>query len=448
MAVTYTLGHAAASPYPMTHARILWDKAAGSVGATSEAEGFEAGLADTVETNSWWKPEAVPASWQITYPFSRVVDAIGIGAHTLGTTGASARAEYSPGEIHENLIWYSQDFPLWPTIVNVDLVIAEGPDGSSDARLLTETGNGQHFIQAGFTDAVAGQLYTFSLYVLPGPMSPQRRLRMAFVGAAYPAPCGCDLGPDGQILSTFGTATAISVPVGNTGWYRVSLTSPAQVEASVNIRINIVLDDGTLSYEGSGEAVQVFGAQAEARETPSPYIPTLSGGATSAWWAVSDDWLLPSDDSAILYLFDPVETDGIRVSVSQPARIGVVYTGKALEMPRMGYTNLGSADLGRTAVLTSYISEGGQLMGRFIQRAGLSGAFEWQNLPEDWYRQTFDPFARAARTEPFFIAARPEGYPTDCVYAWVDDPIVPARQGMRNFVSVGFTATGHADAAA
>ncbi|MBL3552582.1 hypothetical protein JMM51_10230 [Rhodovulum sulfidophilum] len=85
-----------------------------------------------------------------------------------------------------------------------------------------------------------------------------------------------------------------------------------------------------------------------------------------------------------------------------------MYTGKALGMPRMGYTNLGPTDLGRTAVLTSYISEGGQLMGRFIQRAGLSGAFEWQNLPEDWYRQIFDPFTRAARTEPFFIAATRE----------------------------------------
>ncbi|RAP36842.1 hypothetical protein BYZ73_22015, partial [Rhodovulum viride] len=96
------------------------------------------------------------------------------------------------------------------------------------------------------------------------------------------------------------------------------------------------------------------------------------------------------------------------------ARIGVIGTGRALAMPRRGYTDLGMIDLGRSATLTSHVSEGGQLMGRFLQRSGLSGSFSWQNLPEDWYRATFDPFARAARTEPFWIAARPEGYPTDC----------------------------------
>ncbi|BAQ71258.1 hypothetical protein NHU_04136 [Rhodovulum sulfidophilum] len=446
MAVTYTPGHAAASPYPMTHARILWDKAAGSVSATSEAEGFEAGLADTVETNSWWKPEAVPASWRIEYGESRLIDAIGLAAHDLGTVGSHARIEYKSPNAHGNLLLYSQEIQLWPVLLRAELVPTLAPDGSMDARwLVEEEVDGAHLTGTDF-QAVAGRMYTFSIYVKPNANG--RRLRMSMEGAAYAVQAIANVGGDGAIASSNGAAATSSVAVGDTGWFRVSMSAAAQATGFANIRLLIRGPNDELAHPGTGQAVGLFGGQAEWRLGPSPYVRSASSPAASNWWAVSDDWLLPSDDSAILYLFDPVETDGIRVSVSEPARIGVVYTGKALEMPRMGYTDLGMIDLGRTAVLASYISEGGQLMGRFIQRAGLSGAFEWQNLPEDWYRQTFDPFARAARTEPFFIAARPEGYPTDCAYAWVDDPIMPARQGMRNFVSVGFTATGHADAAA
>ncbi|ARC90231.1 hypothetical protein B5V46_17265 [Rhodovulum sp. MB263] len=444
--MSYTPGHAAASPYPMTHARILWDRLTGTVSATSEAEGFEAELADTVETNSWWKPETVPASWRIEYGVSRLIDSIGIAAHNLGTAGSHARIEYKSPNAHGNLLLHSQEIQLWPVLLRAELVPTLAPDGSMDARWLVEDEtDGAHLTGIDF-QAVEGRMYTFSIYVKPNANG--RRLRMSMEGAAYPDQAIVNVGGDGAIASAAGAAATSSVAVGDTGWFRVSMSAEAQATGFAGIRLLIRGPNSELSYPGTGEAIGLFGAQAEWRLGPSPYVRSASSPASSNWRAVSDEWLLPSDDSAILHLFDPVETDGIRVSVSEPARIGVIGTGRALPMPRMGYTDLGMIDLSRTATLTSHVSEGGQLMGRFIQRAGLSGSFEWQNLPEDWYRQAFDPFARAARTEPFFIAARPEGYPTDCAYAWVDDPILPARQGVRNFASVGFTATGHADAAA
>ncbi|PTW43891.1 phage head spike fiber domain-containing protein [Rhodovulum kholense] len=445
MAVTYTPGHAAASPYPMTHARILWDRLTGTVSATSAAEGFEAALAATVETNSWWQPVAAPASWQIEFASAQTVDAIGIGAHTLGSSGASARVEYLSGSALGNLLLYSQDFALWPTLTGAILGAAFAPDGSTDARWLTEdTSTGAHYLQSGFT-AVAGRTYTLSVYMRP---SASRRLRLALVGPAYATPAFGDVGADGQFYSTSGTTAVSSIPVGSTGWFRVSISATAQASGTANVRFALLDAAGNSSYTGTVGSIRIFGAQAEWRTFAAPYIRSLSTSATSYWWAVSDDWLLPSDNSAILHLFAPVSTLGLRLSISKVARIGVIGTGLALAMPRRGYTDLGMIDLGRSATLTSHVSEGGQLMGRFLQRSGLSGSFAWQNLSEDWYRATFDPFARAARTEPFWIAARPEGYPTDCAYAWVDDVIAPSRQGRRNFVSVGFTATGHADAAA
>ena len=258
MAVSYTAGYALATPYPMTHARILHTTLAGTVSASSQADGFPRGSAASPDTASWWMPTAAPGRWLLVFESAQTVDAIGIAAHTL-----------------------------------------------------------------------AG--------------------------------------------------------------------STVQVEA-------------------------------------------LSG----TWKTVAT--LEPADNGAILALFTPVVATAILVTISAIARIGVIYTGQALAMPRMGYSSLGMADLNRQATLTSYISEGGQLLRRTIQRAGLKGAYEWRNIPEDWWRANGDAFALAARTEPFFIAARPDGYASDCVYAWTDAPIIPSRQGTKNWLTVGFEASAHADA--
>ncbi|MBL3608202.1 phage head spike fiber domain-containing protein [Rhodovulum sulfidophilum] len=448
MAVTYTLGHAAASPYPMTHARILWDRLTGTVSATSEVEGFEAELANTVETNSWWKSASINSSWRLDFGGPALVDAIGVAAHNLGSTENAYRVERLTEDQQENILPYSESFGLWTYKARVAVSMGfPAPDRTNSAtRLIEDLNTGGHYVQQDF-DTVEGRTYTFSVYYKP---IPGRGLRLALVNAGYPALALVNFDDSGAILSLNDkVSNATSVDVGE-GWFRVSISAPAQVTGVAAARVLILNGNYGSAYTGDGSSfVNIFGAQLQWKDgPPSSYLRTTSAPVTSFWEAMSDAWTWPEDDGAILELFEPGEETGIGISVSKECRIGVVYTGKALEMPRMGYTNLGPTDLGRTAVLTSYISEGGQLMGRFIQRAGLSGAFEWQNLPEDWYRQTFDPFARAARTEPFFIAARPEGYPTDCAYAWVDDPIVPARQGMRNFVSVGFTATGHADAAA
>ena len=259
MAVSYTAGYALATPYPMTHARILFAALTGTVTATGAADGFAATSAAAIDTASWWQPTAAPATWTITYASAQTVDAVGIAAHTL-----------------------------------------------------------------------AG--------------------------------------------------------------------STVQVQALVS----------------------------------------------GAWTTVAT--LEPADNGAILALFAPVTATAVLVTISAVARIGVIYTGQALAMPRMGYSSLGMADLNRQATLTSYISEGGQLLRRTIQRAGLTGAYEWRNIPEDWWRANGDAFALAARTEPFFIAARPDGYASDCVYAWTDAPIIPSRQGTKNWLTVGFEASAHADA--
>lgn len=91
MSVFWTAGYEAATPHPMTHARILHTPLSGTISATSTVEGFEAANAGNPNTYSYWKPAVTPASWVIEFGATRTVDAVGVGAATIaGRTVAVA----------------------------------------------------------------------------------------------------------------------------------------------------------------------------------------------------------------------------------------------------------------------------------------------------------------------------------------------------------------------
>jgi len=73
----------------LNHPRLCWRKLAGTVTASTEAEGFDAEFAYSEELVNAWKPTAVPANWTVTFPSSAPVSYVGIGAHTLGSSGAT-----------------------------------------------------------------------------------------------------------------------------------------------------------------------------------------------------------------------------------------------------------------------------------------------------------------------------------------------------------------------
>ena len=83
MGIYWTSGYAATTEYPMTHARILYNKLDGAVTADSEDEGFEAILADSPKTYTYWKPVVSPAGWEIDYGDLKPVDTVAIAVHEL-----------------------------------------------------------------------------------------------------------------------------------------------------------------------------------------------------------------------------------------------------------------------------------------------------------------------------------------------------------------------------
>lgn len=74
--------------YPLTNPRIAAFPVAGTVTASTEAAGFAANNANNELTWTFWKPTAVPATWQLDFT-SADVSYCGVAAHDIGSTGGT-----------------------------------------------------------------------------------------------------------------------------------------------------------------------------------------------------------------------------------------------------------------------------------------------------------------------------------------------------------------------
>ncbi len=152
-------------------------------------------------------------------------------------------------------------------------------------------------------------------------------------------------------------------------------------------------------------------------------------------------------DRVAMFLFTPITARYWRIRVRNAiASIAVVYIGTALAMQRRLYQGHSPLTLSRVTDTTQNMSETGQYLGRSITRKGLKTNCEYQHLKADWYRANFDPFVEAARTAPFFYAWRPLSYPNELGFVWTTGDIKPTNSGPKDFMSVGFTVTGIANA--
>lgn len=156
---------------------------------------------------------------------------------------------------------------------------------------------------------------------------------------------------------------------------------------------------------------------------------------------------LPPDNRPVMLIYPTVTARWWRFTLNGPTipRIGVIYIGQALQMQRAIYGGHAPLTLSRQTTIYNQLSESGQFMARSIIRQGNSTSFEWKNLTADWYREFFDPFVRAARTRPFFIAWRPSRFPEEVGYVWTSEDIKPSNMGTRDYMQVSMTVYGVTD---
>ena len=81
----------------LTHGRICYRRAPGTITTSSAAAGFPAVNAGTLRTDSAWRPTALPATWRLNCDPDEDVSYIGIAKHNLGSLNAVFSLQYASG---------------------------------------------------------------------------------------------------------------------------------------------------------------------------------------------------------------------------------------------------------------------------------------------------------------------------------------------------------------
>ena len=74
--------------FPLDRPRIAAHAVTGTAAASTAATGFSAAFAANLKTNQFWRPTAVPATWDLTYT-SQPISYIAVAGHDCATVGAT-----------------------------------------------------------------------------------------------------------------------------------------------------------------------------------------------------------------------------------------------------------------------------------------------------------------------------------------------------------------------
>lgn len=197
----------------------------------------------------------------------------------------------------------------------------------------------------------------------------------------------------------------------------------------------------------AGQAVDVtyLGIAAHDLRTQGVTVTLQSSTDGVSWSDISS--FVPSDNSPQMLITARNTARYWRVYLegNAPPKIGVVQLGLALAMQRPIYQGHSPMSLSRQTDIRPNRAEGGSRLGRSIIRRGNATSVSFENLSAQWVRDHFDPFIKMARTYPFFWAWRPNQFPDEVGWGWVNDDIVPENSGPRNLMSVGFDVVGVAN---
>jgi hypothetical protein len=158
--------------------------------------------------------------------------------------------------------------------------------------------------------------------------------------------------------------------------------------------------------------------------------------------------ITPSDDKPIYIAFESRVVQRVRVTLTNGTgrELGVIYAGSQLVMTRTIFGGHSPITLSAKTEYRNSVSETGQWLGRSIARQGTETEYSFTLVDDLWYRENFQPFVESAKTNPFFIAWRPDLYPDEVAYVWTTDDIKPQnRGGSTRLMNFAFSVEGHDD---
>jgi hypothetical protein len=129
------------------------------------------------------------------------------------------------------------------------------------------------------------------------------------------------------------------------------------------------------------------------------------------------------DNQALLIYFDEASPDTITITLAGATiapTIGVIYAGLTMRLERSLYVGHTPITYARDRKTINGMSENGQYLGEIVVRESKQTQVSIQNLHADWYRTTLDPFFALSPRVPCFFAWRPDGYPSEVGYCWIE----------------------------
>jgi hypothetical protein len=178
-------------------------------------------------------------------------------------------------------------------------------------------------------------------------------------------------------------------------------------------------------------------------------VVTIATEATEGTSYVTRATVSPADNSTICALFNNAGTAygirQVRISVNDgtDVAIGVIWVGKALQMPIPLYGGHRPLNLNRVTEAQQQFSETGQWLGRIVKRRAVTTSYDWEYITASWYDANFEPFAQTLPLNPFFIAGNPSKITSDVGFVWTDRDPEPVNMGVNAYRSVSLNVTGY-----
>lgn len=246
-----------------------------------------------------------------------------------------------------NLALRSNDFSnaAWTkTNTSVATGAVLGPDGTPAYRLTENAANGTHLAIQNGKVVTGNTKYCRSVFARADSAGRFAYLDTASIGNwANVCNVTFDL-INGVVTTVNGTPDAYGMEPWPNGWYRcwlvaTTIASPAAVPMSI-----FITKGGVTTYTGDGTSgIYIFGAQFEAGDGPSSYVPSVAATVTRAAdlaFVLDSDWLNLGEGTLFI----------------EANHSGSVASGAEVQMSRLGTATLNSGRI--VCRITSGLSAG------------------------------------------------------------------------------------------